>query len=130
MSLVKISVIIAVFNGEKFLVETLESIANQTFEDWECWIVDDGSTDRTIEIVKDFLRKDQRFQLIPTHGGNGPYVAANLAITKCSGEFIARTDADDVILPERLEVQYNIMSNNPNIQVAPAGWLATFRSTP
>jgi len=115
-----VSVIIAVYNGGNFIAQTLESLKAQTFENWECLIVDDGSSDDTSTIVEDFAKVDPRFHLIKTEGGNGPYVAANLAFPHCNGEFIARIDADDINLPHRLEIQYDYLVNNPNIQVCGA----------
>ena len=113
----EISVIIAVCNGEKFLKETLESILYQTFTNWECIVVDDGSTDTTLDIIGEFIAKDNRFRLIKTPGGNGPYIAANKGIKDAQGEYIARTDADDISMPNRLAIQHNYLKSNININV-------------
>lgn len=107
-----VSVVIAVYNGEKYIQETLDSIINQTLTDWDCWIVDDGSTDNTCKIVEKYSSNDVRFRLLRTNGGNGPYVAANIGIDKCEGRYVARLDADDICLPSRLEEQVNALEKN------------------
>ena len=112
-----VSVVIAVYNGAKYIAETLDSLIHQTLTEWECWIVDDGSTDSTLTIVDTYCVKDSRFNLVKTNGGNGPYVCANTAMPFCSGEFIARIDADDIALPERLKKQSDLMINNPHINL-------------
>ena len=113
----EISVVISAFNASNYISESLNSIINQTFKNWECIVVDDGSTDTTIDIVSAYIAKDKRFSLIKTSGGNGPYICANIGIKVARGIFVARTDADDVSLPERLEIQYNYLENNNNINV-------------
>ena len=112
-----VSVVIAVYNGEKYLAETLDSLLDQTLANWECWIVDDGSTDSTLVIINDYCAKDSRFNIIKTEGGNGPYVCANIAIPFCRGEFIARIDADDIALPERLRTQSDLMIDHPQVNL-------------
>lgn len=112
-----VSVVIAVYNGEKYLSETLDSLIDQTLTDWECWIVDDGSTDSTLKILNEYYTKDSRFNIVKTEGGNGPYVCANIAIPFCRSEFIARIDADDLALPERLMMQYVLMIDHPEVNL-------------
>lgn len=113
----EISVIIAVYNGDKYITETLESIRLQSFANWECIVVDDGSTDDTIVVIQNYIAQDNRFKIIKTTGGNGPYIAANIGIKEAKGKYIARTDADDVSLPERLQMQYNYLQNNLKINL-------------
>lgn len=115
-----VSVVIAVYNGEKYLRETLDSLCAQTLETWECWIVDDGSNDATVSIVETYCQKDTRFRLIKTPGRQGPYIAANLAFPHCTGKYIARTDADDISLPERFSAQVSHMELHPEIKVCGA----------
>lgn len=112
-----VSVVIAVYNGEKYIRETIDSLLSQTLIEWECWIVNDGSTDSTEIILAEYATKDSRFNILETRGGNGPYICANIAIPYCKAEFIARIDADDIAMPERLEIQYDLLSKNSKINL-------------
>jgi glycosyltransferase involved in cell wall biosynthesis len=113
----EIAVVIAVYNGNQYIAETLESVLKQTFENWECIVVDDGSKDDTAAIVAGFMAKDNRFRIIKTDGGNGPYIAANIGIKKTRARYIARLDADDISLPERLAIQYDYLEKNIQINL-------------
>lgn len=99
-----VSVIIPAYNAEQFLRKTLESVRNQTYPDFEAIIVDDGSTDQTAVIAREFCGKDPRFKLL-SQENLGVAAARNLAIEKSSGEYIAPLDADDIWYPEKLERQ-------------------------
>lgn len=107
----KVSVISTVKNGEDMLEDTVDSIINQTFIDWEFIIIDDGSTDRTSLILKDLSEKDPRIKIISTKG-IGRAKALNLAIDNAKGIYIANVDVDDPSHPRRLEVQLNMLENN------------------
>ena len=100
-----------VYNGEKYLQEAIESILNQTFKDFEFIIINDGSTDKTLEIIKSFT--DPRIKLI-TQENRGIIYSLNKGITESRGKYIARMDADDISLPERLEKEYRFLEQNPN----------------
>lgn len=98
-----ISVIIPVYNAEKWLTEALESLQGQTFGDFEAILVDDGSTDRSAAICRNFCDKDPRFRLI-TQSNSGVSAARNLGIDLAKGEWIAFMDSDDIMPPDALEV--------------------------
>ncbi len=104
----KISLIIPVYNTGKYLSETLESVINQTFCDWEAICVDDGSTDKSLEILKAYARKDKRIKII-TQKNCGVVTARNKAIKQAKSEYIYPLDSDDVIVPDCLEKLYNAM---------------------
>ena len=90
-----ISIIIPVFNREKLIVRTLKSVQNQTYSNWECIIVDDGSTDNTLGVIASLLDRDKRFQTIShRHAGNAN-ILRNIGINKAKGEYIAMLDSDD-----------------------------------
>lgn len=97
-----ISVVIPAYNAEQFLDETLESVLSQTYENWECIIVNDGSTDSTESIAKKWCEKDSRFRLTNKENG-GLSSARNWGIKESKAEYIAFLDADDLYLPEYLE---------------------------
>ncbi len=104
----KISVIMPVYNGEKFLKEAIESILNQTFTDFEFIIINDGSKDNSLNIIKEYAEKDNRIKIIDQKNV-GIIKALNNAIKIAKGKYIARMDADDISLAERFEKQINIL---------------------
>ena len=98
-----ISVVIPAYNAEQFLDETLESVLSQTYENWECIIVNDGSTDNTESIAKKWCEKDARFRYFYKEN-SGASDTRNLGIKKARGEYIAFLDADDLYMPNFLEI--------------------------
>ncbi len=110
----KISVLLPARNGEKYLKTALNSLSGQTYRNFECIAVNDGSTDSTAGILDAFAKKDPRFK--PFHRRpEGLPEALNFGLEHCSGELIARMDADDISLPERLEAQLNFLRIHPQI---------------
>jgi Glycosyl transferase family 2 len=114
MKSIPISVVMSVFNGQAFLVEAIESILAQTFDDFEFVIVDDGSTDGTAEILNRFAKQDERIR-IHRHANNGRAESLNIGIGLANGEYIARMDADDISLRIRLEEQVKFMEEHPDV---------------
>jgi glycosyltransferase involved in cell wall biosynthesis len=107
-----VSVLMSVYNGEENLVEAVGSILGQTFADFEFIVVDDGSTDRSLSILKAFEKKDARLKVI-SRPNSGIAGALNDAIAVARGEFFARMDADDVAVPTRFEKQIAFLKENP-----------------
>jgi len=105
----------AVYNGERFLRLSIESILFQTFADFEFIIVDDGSTDKTWSILCDYA--DSRIRLIQNEENIGLTRSLNKGSALVQGEFIARMDADDISHPLRLEKQYAYMNDHPDVGV-------------
>jgi len=105
-----ISVIMSVFNGELYLLEAIESIISQTFEDFQFIIINDGSTDNSLEIIKEYESKDSRIMAI-TQKNIGLTKSLNIAISLAKGKYIARMDADDISLPHRFETQLPWLEN-------------------
>lgn len=97
-----VSIIVPAYNSQEFISQTLDSILQQTYSNWECIIVDDGSTDRTAEIVKEYCLKDNRFQYYYQQN-KGPSFARNNGIANSVGEFILPVDSDDIIDQRYLE---------------------------
>ncbi len=110
-----VSVIMPVFNGEKYLAEAIESILAQTFTDFELLIVDDGSTDGSAEIIRSFEAQDRRVRFIQLKSNKGVSDARNFGIAAATGDCIAGMDCDDVSLPQRLEKQVDFLKANPKI---------------
>ncbi len=110
-----ISVIIPVFNGEKTIKETIDSILNQTFKSIELIIIDDGSTDSTVEIIENI--SDSRIKLFYYPNG-GLSTSRNRGISLAQGEYISFIDADDLWTPDKLESQWQALQENPQADVA------------
>ncbi|MBE9214268.1 glycosyltransferase [Plectonema cf. radiosum LEGE 06105] len=110
-----ISVIVPVFNGEKTVEETIKSILNQTFSNIEIIVINDGSTDRTLEIVEKIL--DSRIKIFSYPNG-GLSVSRNRGISQAKGEYISFIDADDLWTADKLELQWQALQSNPQAAVA------------
>lgn len=113
----KITIGIPFYNNERTLDLAVKSVINQTFRDWELLLIDDGSTDNSIKIAQNLVNLDSRICLICDGTNKGLVNRLNQIIDLASGDFIARMDADDVMLPKRLEKQLVIFSENPKIDV-------------
>ena len=110
-----ISVVMSVYNGSNFVEEAIESVLNQTLDNFEFIIIDDDSQDHSINIIKSF--NDKRIKLRKNNNNLGQSESLNKGIRLSKGEFIARIDQDDICLPERFEVQYKYMMDNPEIGI-------------
>lgn len=104
-----VSVIIPSYNSEKFISETLLSVQNQSFTQWEIILVDDCSTDNTLEIVAEFSKKDPRIKWFRLPQNSGTGIARNRALTEAQGRYIAFLDADDIWKPEKLQKQLDFL---------------------
>ena len=105
----KISVLMSVYNDEKRVSKSIESILNQTFQDFEFLILDDCSTDNTYKICENYAKKNQKIKLMKNEENLGLTKSLNLLIGESNYELIARQDSDDESFKERLEIQLNIM---------------------
>ena len=110
----KVTVLMSVYNGEKYLKEAIDSIFAQTFTDYEFLIINDGSTDRTQEILESY--KDNRVRLFQQNN-MGLTRSLNRGVQLSRGEYVARMDADDIALPERLENQVAFLEKHPEVGV-------------
>ena len=116
-----ISVVMVCYNVSLYIQEAIDSVLNQTFSDFELIIVDDGSTDSTVDIIKQYC--DNRIVYISnTHD----YIdSLNIGMNAAKGHYIARMDADDIMVNTRLELQYNFLETHADIDVV-MGWFETF----
>ena len=110
-----ISVIMAVYNGMPYLKDAVKSILNQSYKNFEFIIVNDASTDGTFKYLKNL--KDKRIKLIDNLKNLGLAASLNKALTASKGSYIARMDADDVCLPNRLVIQLDYLEHNPQISL-------------
>lgn len=106
----KISIIIPIYNAEKYLNGCLSSIAAQTYSDFECWCVNNGSTDGSLQIINDFVQKDPRFKCINRTNAGKQAAARNAAMKQMTGDALTFIDADDYIHPQMLELLVNAMT--------------------
>ncbi len=113
-----ISVIMSVYNGEAYLKETIESVINQTFKNWEFIIINDCSTDSTAQILADYAAKDERIKVHTNEVNLRLPASLNKAISLSQGKYIARMDADDICLPDRFLKQYNFMEENSDVSLS------------
>src|ERR1051326_97584 len=109
-----ISVVMAVYNSEQTAPESIDSILQQTFSDFEFIIVDDGSTDATGEILRGYAELDKRIQVY-TQQRSGLIASLNRHCRLARGRYIARMDADDISLPDRFEKQFRFLEAHPEI---------------
>ena len=107
-----VSIIIPTYNTEKFIGLTLQSVQNQSYKNWEIILVDDASTDKTVEIINSFAGKDNRIKLFQLAKNSGNGVARNVALEKATGKYIAYLDADDLWFPSKLEKQIQFLKAN------------------
>jgi glycosyltransferase involved in cell wall biosynthesis len=109
-----VSIIIPSFNSEQKLPETLESVVNQTYLNWECIVVDDGSTDETTAVVKGYCEKDNRFKsfIRPVHKLKGPSSCRNYGLELAKGDYIIFLDSDDLLAPFCLEERIKAFEAN------------------
>jgi len=111
-----ISVILPVYNGEKFLRDSIESILNQTYESFELIIINDGSTDGSLNIINEYACKDSRIKVI-SRENKGLVYSLNEGIDLAKGKYIARMDADDISLSQRFELQYKYLEEHTDIAI-------------
>ena len=109
-----------VYNGATYLNEAIDSILNQTYNDFEFLIIDDGSTDGSVKIIKSY--DDNRIRLVENRNNLGQSETLNKGLSLAKGKYIARMDQDDISMPERLKKQFEFMENNSDIDVC-GSWL-------
>ncbi|MDD5135621.1 MAG: glycosyltransferase, partial [Phycisphaerae bacterium] len=122
-----VTVLLPVYNGERFLAEAIKSVLSQTFCDFELLIVDDGSTDHSAGIIKSF--DDPRIRVIQNKVRLKLSGALNRGMDNARGAYIARMDADDICIPGRLAVQVDYMNGHPDVGIC-GGWVEAFGEHP
>lgn len=112
-SIPTVSVVMPAYNAEQYIAEAIESILNQTFTDFEFIIINDGSTDNTVDIIKNY--SDPRIVFLENEQNSGICVTLNKGLDAARGKYIARMDSDDISVPERLEEQVKFMDQHQDI---------------
>lgn len=114
-----VSIITPCYNSAGFIADTIKSVLAQTHQDWEMLIVDDCSTDSSLEIIEEFAQKDSRIKVLRTEKSSGsPVAPRNLAIQHAQGRYIAFLDSDDIWFTGKLEAQLKIFENHEDAAVA------------
>ena len=110
-----LTVLMPVYNAEKFLAESINSILSQTYSDFELLILDDGSTDNSLKIIEAYAKEDKRIKVIVNQKNRGEAKCRNRLLKNSKTEFIAWMDADDISLEDRLQTQMDFLKQNPKI---------------
>ena len=106
-----VSVITPSYNCAKYISDTIDSVINQTYKNWEMIIVDDNSSDNSNEIIEKYVQRDNRIKFIKLEKNSGPAVARNRAIEEATGRYIAFLDADDLWMSDKLQKQIDFMQS-------------------
>ena len=112
-----LTVLMPVYNAEKFLAESINSILSQTYVDFEMLILDDASTDNSLKIIKAYAKEDKRIKILVNKTNQKQAKCRNRLLKNSKTEFIAWMDADDISLPHLLQTQIDFLKQNPNIDV-------------
>lgn len=107
-----VSIIVPIYNAEKFIKETIQTVLNQTYNKWELLLINDCSKDDSVKIIKEFEQKDSRIHLIELKNNSGAAIARNTGIENAKGRYIAFLDADDLWDKGKLEKQLNFIKKN------------------
>ena len=110
-----VSIVLPIYNSEKYIKDSLESILNQTYKKLEIILINDCSTDRTKELIDGY--KDNRIKIINNEANMGISRSLNKGISLAKGVYIARMDSDDICIPTRIKEQVNLLKNNPEIDI-------------
>ncbi len=113
-----VSIIMPAYNAERTIAESIESVLEQDYEDWELIIVNDGSNDRTVQIIKEYLLKANKIKLISLNKNKGLPNARNEGIKLSIGKYLAFLDSDDIWLNNKLSIQMKYHQNNKHIKIS------------
>lgn len=112
-----VSVIIPAYNAEKYLAEAIESVLTQSFKNYELIIIDDGSSDRTNEVISRYTARDSRIVALKNPANLGIAATRNHGLKIATGKYVAWQDADDISMPDRLQVQVDFLDLHPDVGI-------------
>jgi glycosyltransferase involved in cell wall biosynthesis len=110
-----VSVVMTAYNAGKYIAESIESVLNQTYSNFEFIIIEDGSTDNTFEIIQDFAKRDNRIRVIRHDSNKGLSYSRAEYLVEAKGKYVTVVDADDVIFPEKIAKQVSFLDLNPSV---------------
>ncbi|MEH6710870.1 MAG: glycosyltransferase family 2 protein [Paraglaciecola polaris] len=122
---IEVSIILPVFNAEPYLAQCIDSLLNQNFKKFELLIINDGSTDGSFNIIKQYAAMDNRVKVINHINNIGLINVLNQSVEHCCGQYIARMDADDWCEPERLQLQFEYLESHPKVGIV-GSWIELF----
>lgn len=112
-----VTIAIPIYNGMPYLRDTIQSVLNQTYQDWILYLVNDGSTDGSLTLMKSFAKGDQRIHIINDGENHGLIQRLNQSISICRTKYYARMDADDIMYITRIEEQVKFLESHPEVDV-------------
>ena len=107
-----VSIITPVYNSEKYISTTIDSVITQTYENWELILIDDGSIDKSVEIINSYIKTDNRISLLRNENNSGPAISRNKGIKAAKGSYLTFIDADDIWMPSFLSISLNFVESN------------------
>ena len=107
-----VSIITPVYNSEKYISTTIDSVIAQTYENWELILIDDGSIDKSVEIINSYIKRDNRISLLRNENNSGPAISRNKGIKAAKGSYLTFIDADDIWMPSFLSISLNFVESN------------------
>lgn len=113
----KISIITANYNYAQYIEEATNSILNQTYQDWELIVIDDASSDNSVEIIKSYCQKNPKIQLLQNHENKGLKESLLTGLKYATGDWVAFLESDDVLEPTNLEKKIEIINKNPDLKL-------------
>jgi glycosyltransferase involved in cell wall biosynthesis len=121
-----VSIIIPTYNRGNVLGETLDSVLDQTYQNWECLVIDDGSTDNTQSLLNAYIQKDSRIKYLqrPQERPKGANACRNFGFENSQGKYIQWLDSDDLLAPSKIEVQVKQLLANESLEVVFCGWIS------
>lgn len=125
-----VSVVIPLFNKDKYIANTLISLAKQSYKNWECIIVDDGSMDNSLSLVREFFSSFNYKHKIIVGENRGQSCARNLGIDACSGDYVAFLDGDDLWHPSKIQIQVDFLNSNRDLDIVLGGYVVLENSRP
>ena len=121
-----VSIILPTFNSEKFIKKTIESLLMQSYKNYEIILIDNNSTDRTVEIIKEFIKKGKLKIVLLKNKHRNLSLSLNMGIKKANGKYIMRMDSDDYALKNRIKESVRFLKKNPNIKLIGSNILLTY----
>lgn len=112
-----VSIIIPTFNRAHLIMETLNSIVSQTYTNWECFVVDDGSTDDTDRLLSEFVKIDNRFKYLINERAKGAQGARNTGLLNAKGDYVQFFDSDNIMYLNHLEIKIEAFNQNPDLDI-------------